>query len=590
MTYIQATAQPSPTTIDNFLGLNMNATGDTQLKLGEASRMKNFRITKNYKLTKMDGYKKKYEASGTIRAQWIGKLGDKEVHVYVAGGKIYNKGEEVGELTDDITSIFEFNQKLYFINGHEYKVWDGTELKEVEGYIPLTKTSINPNGIGSNHEPVNLLTDKIKMSFSADGESKEFALFPEDEDMINIALKSIDKVLVNGVETEVTKDIENKKITFPTVPPKGTDNVLVYLSVENDGREKIVKNKYFQKYGLANDTRVFLFGNEDAKNRIVFSDAGDGVPNVEYFPGNNFLDVGSSNMAVTDISRQYNRVIISKETETYFASYEQITDPTGGMIINFPTYPLNSSHGMVAPAQGQLLDNYVTTIDSSIVMWTNTNTKDERNAEVISQRIQEWLNEKDLTKAITMDYQELKEYWLAVENQIMIYNYGNSTFYLLEIPVKITSLISNQGIIYLGTENGKIMEFNEEETTYAGEIIEAIWESGFYDFEIEYKRKTMRALWVALKPWMRTSLVINYKSDRETGTDPKSIQSSCISYRYWNYAKMTYNTSYVVKPYRIKLKAKKFAYEKIILSNKEIDEKVTINSIAIQKSYGGNVK
>jgi hypothetical protein len=59
---------------------------------------------------------------------------------------------------------------------------------------------------------------------------------------------------------------------------------------------------------------------------------------------------------------------------------------------------------------------------------------------------------------------------------------------------------------------------------------------------------------------------------------------------YWNYAKMTYNTSYTTKPYRIKLKAKKFAFLRLELGNREIDEKVTINSIAIQKSFGGNVK
>ena len=583
MAYIQATTQPSPTSIDNFLGLNMNETGATQLKLGEASRMKNFRITKNYKLAKMNGYKKKYEASGAIRTQWIGKLGEKEVHVYVAGGKIYNKDEEIGSLTDDITSVFEFNQKLYFINGHEYKVWNGTELKDVEGYIPLVKIATTPNGVGTDYEPINLLTGKKHQTFSADGTAKEFIIFESN-------ITSIDKILVDGVETEATKDLTNGKITFNTAPKQGTDNIDVYWAKENADRNIILKNRYFQKYGLANDTRVFVYGNDEAKNRVYFSDLGAGVPNVEYFPATNFLDIGSSNEAVTDISRQYDRLIISKETETYYATYEQITDTTGNSIVTFPVYPLNSSHGMVAPAQGQLLDNYVTTIDSSIVMWTNTNTKDERNAEVISQRIQEWLNEKDLRKAITMDYQELKEYWLAVENQIMIYNYGNSTFYLLEIPAKITSLISSQGIIYLGTENGKIMEFNEEETTYDGEIIEAIWESGFYDFEVEYRRKTMRLLWIALKPWTRTSLVVNYVSDREMGTDPKEIESYCLTYRYWNYANMTYNTSYNIKPFRIKLKAKKFAYEKIVLSNKKKDEKVTVNSIAIQKAYGGNVK
>lgn len=583
MAYIQTTTQPSPTSIDNFLGLNMNETGDTQLKLGEASKMKNFRITKNYKLTKMNGYKKKYEASGSIRAQWVGKLGIEDVHVYVANGKIYNNGYEIGEITDDVTSIFEFNQNLYFVNGHEYKVWNGTELNDVEGYIPLVKISTTPQGVGTDYEPVNLLTGQKHQTFSGDGTEKDFYLLETN-------VTSIDKVLVDGVETTVTKDLTNGKVTFGTAPAQGVDNVDIYWTKADTNRNLILKNKYFQKYGLANDTRVFLYGNDEAKNRIYFSDLANGVPSVEYFPATNFLDIGSSNEYVTDISRQYDRLIISKETETYYSTYEAITDSTGQSIITFPVYPLNSSHGMVAKGQGQLLDNYVTTIDSSIVMWTNTNTKDERNAEIISQRVQEWLNKKDLTKAVTLDYQELKEYWLAVDNEIMIYNYGNSTFYLLQIPHKITSLISYKGIIYLGTENGEIMEFDESATTYDGEVIETVWESGFYDFELEYKRKTMRILWITLKPYPNTSLVVNYMSDREAGTDEKEIKASYFSYAFWNYDNFTYNTSQDVKPYRIKLKAKKFAFLKLILSNKKEEDKLTINSIAIQKSYGGNVK
>ena len=582
MAYVTG-AQPTNTNIDNFLGLNLNETGDTQLKLGEASLMKNFRITKDYKLDKMYGYKKKYEVSGPIRAQWIGLLGDKEVHVYVAGGKAYNGESEIGELTDDITSIFEFNKVLYFINGHEYKRWNGETFEEVEGYIPLVKVATEPGGIGTDYEPVNLLTGKKHQTFSGDGTAKEFIIFEKN-------LTSIDKVLVNGVATEVTEDLTNGKITFNTAPAQGVNNIDVYWNKTDENREKILKNHYFQKYGLANDTRVFLYGNNEAKNRIYYSDLGQGVPNVEYFPATNFIDVGSSNTAVTSIDRQYDRIIISKENETYYATYEQITDTTGASIVSFPASPLNSSHGMVAPGQGQLLDNYVTTIDTSIVMWTNTQSKDERNAEIVSQRIQEWLNEKDLTKAITMDYQEDKEYWLAVDNQIMIYNYGNSTFYLLEIPSVVSSLVSYEGTIYLGTTNGEIMEFNEDETTYNGEVIDAIWHSGYYDFELEYKRKTMRILWLTLKPWFKTSLLINYISDRDTGTDEKEIENRCFSYPHWNYADFTYNTNYSVKPFRIKLKAKKFAFLKLVLRNNKIDEKVTINSISIQKSYGGNVK
>ena len=584
MAYMITDGANSHTTIENFLGLNMSQSGDTQLKLGEASSMKNWRITKDRKLTKMNGYLVKYEGTESpIRAQWVGKLGENEVHVYVCGGKVYNQVIEIGTLTDDITNIFEFNKILYFINGHEYKKWDGTTFSDVEGYIPKIKIATTPEGIGTDYEPINLLSDKRHQTFSPDGEATAFLLAEQD-------LTSIDKVLVDGVETTVTKDLVNGKITFKNAPAQAVDNIDVYWTKTADNAQHILKNKYFQKYGLASDTRVFLYGNDDVKNRIYFSDLADGVPSVDYFPATNFIDVGSSNVAVTDISRQYDRLIISKENEAYYSSYEAITDSTGNTIITFPTYPLNSSHGMVAKGQGQLLDNYVTTIDTSIIQWTNTNTKDERNVEIISERIQEWLNERDLAKAITLDYQELKEYWVAIENEIMIYNYGNSTFYLAVLPHNVTSLTVHDGTVYMGTSLGKIMEFGENVTTYAGQKINAEWRSGFYDFEIEYKRKTMRILWIALKPWVRTSLKINYQSDRELGNDEKEIESSCYSYEMWNYSTFTYNTSYSIRPFRVKLKAKKFAYLELILSNSRIDEKVTVNTITIQKSYGGFVK
>jgi hypothetical protein len=85
-------------------------------------------------------------------------------------------------------------------------------------------------------------------------------------------------------------------------------------------------------------------------------------------------------------------------------------------------------------------------------------------------------------------------------------------------------------------------------------------------------------------------MLINYISDRDTGTDEKEIENRCFSYPHWNYADFTYNTNYSVKPFRIKLKAKKFAFLKLVIRNNKIDEKLTVNSISIQKAIGGNVK
>ena len=354
--------------------------------------------------------------------------------------------------------------------------------------------------------------------------------------------------------------------------------------------ENILKNKYAQTYGLANDTRVFVYGNPSAKNRIYFSDLGGGVPQPTYFPANNFIDVGSSNTAITDISRQYDRLIISKEDETYYMTYDAITDSTGETIITFPTYPLNNSHGMLAKAQGQVLDNYVTTIDSyGIVQWVNTQSKDERNASVISNKVNEWLQARDLTKAITLDYQEEKEYWLAIDNEVLVYNYANGTFYTLELPDNVRTLTTFKGYIYMGTDK-KVMKWSKNVTTFNTKKIEAEWQGGFYDFEAEYKRKTMRILWIALKPAVRTSLKINYITDRNVGMTEKEIEQNLFSYPFWNYADFSYQTNNTVKPYKVKLKAKKFAFLKLILKNDDLYTELIVDSISIQKAYGGFVK
>ena len=190
-------------------------------------------------------------------------MGIKDVNVYVAGGKVYDKDSEIGTLTDDVTSIFEFNKVLYFINGHEYKKWDGTTFSSVEGYIPKIKIATTPAGVGTDYEPINVLTGKKHQTFSADGTSTDFYL-------VETGVTSIDKVIVAGVETTATLDTTNGKVSFGTAPAEGVDNVDIYWTKGTGTSSNVTANYYCQKYGLASDTRVFLYGNSSAKNRIYY--------------------------------------------------------------------------------------------------------------------------------------------------------------------------------------------------------------------------------------------------------------------------------------------------------------------------------
>ena len=588
MAYMIKDGKPSMTTIDSFLGINMNRTGETQLKLGEAAEMKNFRITKDLKLEKMYGYKELYKPNNRIRANWVGKLGNTEMNIYVAGGKVYKGATipvELGSITDDATTIFEFNKKLYFINGHDYKTYDGTTFSDAKGYAPTIKTACTPAGVGTDLEQINLISAYRKVLFSADGTSTTYQL-PE----LNISDVT---ATVGGTTTTVTVSSAAGQVVFSSPPTAGTNNVEIEYKTSGASTE-IKKCKYAQKFGLADDTRVFLYGNKDAKNRIYFSDLDiTGVPNPTYFPANNFIDVGSSNTAVVDISRQYDRLIISKEAEAYYMIYDPVTDTEGNMIITFPTYPLNKSHGMLAYGQGQVLDNYVTTIDASgIVQWVNTNVQDERNANVLSERIQEWLIEKDLSKAVTLDYQEEKEYWIGIDKEIMIYNYANSTFFMLMLPDNVRTLTTYKNEIYMGTDTS-VMLWDRDKTTYNGTTIVAEWHSGFYDFEYEYRRKTMRILWFTIKPQVKTYMSVNYITDRNVGINERefsSVSNEVFTYPYWNYADFTYNCNNYIKPFKVKLKAKKFAFLQLIIKSDKVDHKLIIDTITIQKAFGGLVK
>jgi hypothetical protein len=580
--------RPSITTINNFLGLNMNETGETQLKLGEASAMQNFRITKDYKLEKMNGYEQIYNPNNRIRAMWVGNFRGTDMTIYVAGGTAYKDGTSIGTMTDDVTTIFEFGEILYFINGHEFKYYTGVYFGDVGGYEPTIKISCTPAGVGQDYEPINLISPFRKVSFSADGVAQTFQL-PEKDITMYTGNVWVDGVAVSST---VTYNSENGTVTLETPPAQGTDNVVIRYkknNIESALAENITKNKYVQKYGLADDTRVFLYGNPDAKNRVYFSET-NAENKPEYFPATNFIDVGSSNTAVTDISRQYDRLIISKEEETYYSMYDAITDTSGTTIITFPMYPLNKAHGMIAKAQGQVLDNYVTTLDSyGIVQWVNTQSKDERNAKIVSERVNEWLQSHDLTKAVTMDYQEQKEYWVGIDNEVLVYNYENSTFFLLNLPDNVRALTTFKGTIYLGTDKA-VMRFKKELTTYNGAIIDAEWQGGFYDFEAEYKRKTMRILWITVKPQEKTYMAVNYITDRNVGMNEREISSQTFAYQFWNYADFTYNANIQVKPYKIKLKAKKFAFLKLIIKSDKQDYKLIVDTISIQKAYGGFVK
>jgi hypothetical protein len=604
----------TPTRVDKFLGLNIANTGDTQLQLGESGNMENFYITNDLKLRKMYGYRAFWDFEHPIRATYPANLGGIEYLLVATNNKLYyflkSQIEDyenwesvtpveigtIGTATD--VSFFTFDKKVYILSG-KYQSWDGTTLEEVEGYTPLVFINTPPAGGGLIYDEINMLSSKKHQTFNGDGTSTVYHLaqnyFTSDVD-----LTSVDKVIVGTTElatSDYTVDTHNGTVTFSTAPPQGMDNVDIYWTLDDGDRHIIEGMKYGTVFGGDVDTRVFLYGNHNCPNRTYFSgiEATKG-PSVEYFPATAHVDIGPSNFELTDLTRQYDRLLATtNRPEAYYLtiSTEQlnVTLTDNSTVQRYvpavSTYPLNEIHGNMAPGQGQLIDNYPVTIDKTgLTLWKATNVRDEKNMEDISQRIKSDLNDMNMRAINTLDFQPENQLWFGYDNRIYIYNYYNKTFSRIRIADSFTCYSNLGNSVYMGLENGKVVKWGEEFQTFDNTHIVAHWEMNFSDFGAAYLRKTMTRLWVLMQPQAKSSAEIGYVTNRKESTVKKRIEYKIQVLDDVMFDDFSFQVSNNPQPFRLKLKAKKFTNMKITIDNAE-ETDCTILQLALRvESFG----
>ncbi len=592
MATIQVPKQEPPTTIDVFKGLNESDSGDTQLELGEASTMKNFRLTTNAKLRKREGYAQLFATLGVhdIQGMWYGKVAGTFYLLFACNGNIYKHiagvNTSIGTLTDAKTSFFSFNDKVYILNGSEYYSWNGTTYTIVAGYIPLIETATPPAGGGTANEGINLLTGKKHATFSGNAVATVYQL-PET------VLTSVDFVYVAGVLKTVTTDytvnLTTGVVTFVVAPTTGVDNVDIYWTKGTGQRSEVTGHRFAMLFGGQNDTRVFLFGN--GTNRYIYTGLASGVPSAEYLPALNYNEVGSAQFAVTDIVRQYDRQLIFTDgLDTHYSYYETLTLSNGDIIPNFPTFTLNDAVGNIAPGQAQVIQNNPFTIQNGVYEWQATNVRDERNVSYISQKVQLSMSEVDLTTALTVDWEEKREYWLAVDNQVWVFNYRLGAWYRFETADEITCFLIADNEMYIGTPNGQIMKFDTLERDDNGTIIEAIWEMGFYDFLAEWLRKFLNRIWISLQPGIKERVEVTWQTDFSVASDETVIEYNLTDFGDIDFTDFSFITNYNPQPFRLKIKAKKFVYFKLILTNDSLASGATVLSINLLSRMGGQTK
>lgn len=402
-----------------------------------------------------------------------------------AGNKLY-KGTSVlyDGLNERESNAFVYENKWYFKDGKHYLQYDGSTIKEVEGYVPTTSIARKPSGGGTIHEDVNMLTGRRINTFLADGMSFDFVLDAKNIDSDFKPIVKVDDEVVTGY----TVNYAEGKITFTKAPfpPKtdGKDNVSVeFRKTISAYRNNILKSTLLQVF----DNRVFFSGNPDYPNVVWHCSLDDPTycSDLDYYKegldeaavkglvaGNNVLWVFREPSSANTTVFYHTPTIDSEYGKIYPASHSSITTGCIGKAVNFNDDIIFFSERGMEGISGDITTEQAVAHRSSLVDRKMIAEKDYRNMVLA-----EW-------EGYLLVFIGNKCY--AADSRTAFTNEGHVEYdwFYWEMEKKVTSATVYNGVLYLGTDDG-VYTLNDWECD-----MESWWTTPLDKFNNPHHQKT----------------------------------------------------------------------------------------------------
>ena len=593
--------------LDRWLGVNQNRDGETSLKFGEACRMVNWQITRDGNLKRRPGTSVaacpneagEAKAATPVRCLWSGTVGVNPVVLAACDSALWRLDVTTGTATklgvvdtSGPVSIFGFAKNAYVLDGHKYRVYDGSTFAEVTGYRPLVVTACAPVGGGTALEQVNKLTGARRARFSPDGETAVWQL-PEG------GLASVDYVkdLTDGSSlTWADADLQHGTVTFAAAPAEGTNSIEIGYTVSVNYRWQAEGMRWAELYNGAQDTRVFLYGNGSYQTFYSGLDE-NGEARADYFPDLNVLNVGEANTPVTALIRHGTRLIAFKTSSAWTISYGTTTLADGQVIPAFTVVPVNRSIGNAAPGQAMLVLNHPRTLfGPDCYEWRNISsyssqlTVDERQARRISDRVHTTLGTFLTSECKCWDDNDHQEYYIAYNGAALVHNYAADCWYEYS-SFDAVSFCNYGGNLYIGTSDGRVLLVSAVNGSDCGRPIDAYWESGALDFGMDHMRKYSSMIWVTVKPESNSYVEVTALTDRKNNYAVKVIDASTGGgFAALDFSAFSFSDSQQPSIRRLRLKAKKYVFYKLVFRSAKADSTATILSADILVRQTGYAK
>lgn len=382
------------------------------------------------------------------------------------------------------SNAFIYENIWYFKDGVHYLQYDGTTIKDVEGYIPTTTIARKPSGGGTKHEDVNMLSAYRINTFLADGKSKDYYL-----DVLNIDTDYTPIVKVNDkAVTNFTVDYADGKITFSTAPTEpdtdGQDNVSIQFKKAVPKYVSCILNcTLLQVF----DNRIFVSGNPEHPNMLWHCSLND----PSYFSDLDYYQEGMDSAQIKGMVAGNNALWVFREPsesntnvfyhtpaiddeygKIYPSSHSSITIGCVGKAINFNDDIVFFSERGMEGISGDITTEQAAAHRSSLVDRKMIAASDYKNMV-----LEEW--EGYLLVFIG------NKVFLADSRAVFTNeNHIEYEWFYWELEKNVTCARVNGGVLYIGTEDGVYT------LTDMTSDVESYWVTPKDKFKTPHKLKT----------------------------------------------------------------------------------------------------
>ena len=461
------------------------------------------------------------------------QLGEARICLVHCGTGFYVEGECIySQAANSVSAAVQLKDRLYILDGKKFVFFDGTTVRAVssEAYVPTVWINRTPGGGGKKYEQPNILTDKCKEGFVADGQTNIYIL---SQAYLGAAAVSATVHKDDGTVQTITEgngisvDRVAGTVTFSSTPPlsKRTDTDNVYITYSKaTGADKTVIDKctVISVFGPGGrpDT-LFLSGNPDHPGREWFSQGDNPV----FFGLQNTDLAGSDNSPVVGYSTLGDKLFVHRKDNE--GGLNILVRSCSGGDENKQSYPVvNALQGPSAVSAGSFVNmanDALFLTDRGVYAITCNEASGNHFTQLRSFFVNpHLLKNSKLNKAVAVSYNDF--YVLAIGGDIYLLDTLQKSFvadkeysdwqyecYHWHIDSDIHKLFCENGRLCFVTSDGRTGRFY---TDYSnpfcfnddGKAITAIWQTGDFTADVFMNNKNIYRLWVVCDTALRTGV------------------------------------------------------------------------------------